>query len=208
MSRAHYLSTVEYFRLDQAARIVRDAFGFGFGVYLVGSCLRRPDYRDVDVRCLIGDADFDRLFPDAKLESTWRHPTFALVCAAISSHLAQTTGLPIDFQIQPVSEANRLYGSTEHPRSHLGILTREVGAMPLMAAQHDLAIADLIASAKSTAAGEAPPLPPPLPTNYGATKEQRQGLLARLTQPGSAMVPDHQPTNEALNTDTKEREQR
>lgn len=118
--RANYLGTVAFYRLDRAAVSVLQAFDFSYGVFLVGSALRRPDFRDVDVRCIVADEDFERLFQGAP-GASWRHPLWALTCSSISMHLARTTDLPIDFQVQPATEANRDYGGAEHGRCALGL---------------------------------------------------------------------------------------
>lgn len=106
-ARALYLSPPDLYRLDTACIPLREAFDTP---YLVGSVLRRRDFRDVDVRLLLDDADFDGQFPDAG--------RLRVVNAAISVMLREATGLPVDFQFQRRTEAN-----TEHPgsRSALGI---------------------------------------------------------------------------------------
>lgn len=95
MSRANYLTVAEHYELMQACRDVVEAFD---DVFLVGSALLRPSYRDVDVRAMLDDEDFDRSFGDARRR--------ALVNVAISRLLSARTGLPIDFQIQRRSDAN------------------------------------------------------------------------------------------------------
>lgn len=126
MRRAHYIGAPEFFRLDQACRIVCDAFDFGYGVFLVGSSLRTREYRDVDLRCIISDEDFERLFPGAG-EASWRHPLWSLMCSSISLQLSQASGLPIDFQIQSMTEANRDYPSPEHKRNAMGVFLTKGG---------------------------------------------------------------------------------
>lgn len=59
--RASYLGVPEAFQLDQACLVLTDAFGPH--VYQVGSSLQRRDYRDVDVRVILPDDEFDRMFP-------------------------------------------------------------------------------------------------------------------------------------------------
>ncbi len=103
---AHYLGAPEFHRLNQACRPLVEAFGFG--VYLVGSSLVRPDYRDVDIRAILPDDEFDRLFPvggdNYTISSFW-----SLVCSSVSLQIAQATGLKIDFQVQRMSDANAKY---------------------------------------------------------------------------------------------------
>ena len=104
--RATYLSPPDLYRLDAACVPLREAFGTP---YLVGSVLRRRDFRDVDVRLLLQDDDFDRQFPSsARLK---------VLNAAVSALLRDATGLPVDFQFQRQAEANALHGG---PRSALG----------------------------------------------------------------------------------------
>ncbi|MEV7389594.1 hypothetical protein [Streptomyces sp. NPDC091215] len=82
---------------------------FGEYAYLVGSAAVGKTWRDVDVRLMLADDDFDQLFPDhvnpGRCDGRW-----SLLCAAISELGQQRTGLPIDFQIQRTTEANDLYG--------------------------------------------------------------------------------------------------
>ncbi|MBD3784579.1 MAG: hypothetical protein IE926_16790, partial [Micrococcales bacterium] len=48
-------------RLDLACSPIRRAFP-SYGPVLVGSVNQRADYRDVDVRVILADKDFDRMF--------------------------------------------------------------------------------------------------------------------------------------------------
>lgn len=96
--------------LDAFAREVEQAFGHL--PYLVGSAARGKTWRDVDVRLMLPDDEFDALFPQfqihpapGRLDNRW-----ALLCAAISELGRARTGLPIDFQIQRTSDANERYG--------------------------------------------------------------------------------------------------
>lgn len=102
--RVSWLSVPEMFSLNVAtAAIVR---AFGWRVFLVGSALERRDYRDVDVRCILPDEEFAKLCaePDA-----WNDERLALLNAALSEWLSSRTGLPIDFQFQPRTEANEKF---------------------------------------------------------------------------------------------------
>lgn len=123
MIRAHYIGAPQFFLLNQACRMVEEAFAFGYGTFLVGSSLVRRDYRDVDVRTIVSDEDFARLFPGCG-DAAWRHPTWSLVCSAIAAYLSSASGLPVDFQIQSMTEANRDYGGPEHKRNALGLFYR------------------------------------------------------------------------------------
>jgi phage gp37-like protein len=77
----------------------------GYGVFLVGSVLDRPDFRDVDVRCILADEEFAAL------------PIPFTLNACISEWMRQRTGLPIDFQFQSQTDANTNH---DHKRSALG----------------------------------------------------------------------------------------
>lgn len=108
--RANYLPVPHVFNLNQACMVLAQAFEYG--VYLVGSCLRKRDYRDVDVRAILSDDEYDRLFPGIVIEQ--HHPLWSVMCASISLYLEKATGLPIDFQIQKQSVANAKYPGERH----------------------------------------------------------------------------------------------
>ena len=114
--RANFLGAPEALHLNVVCATLVEAFGYN--IYLVGSCLNRRDYRDVDIRCIMSDEDYDRVFPNAtknqQLNAFW-----CLTCAAISEWMAKRTGLPIDFQIQKMTDANTDY--PKQPRSALGL---------------------------------------------------------------------------------------
>jgi len=123
-----YIGAPACFALEEALRHVAEAFGafgadddvFG-GIYIVGSVLQRPDWRDVDVRFIMGDEAFARLFPNAG--DYWEHDArWLLLTVAISERLARQTGLPIDFQFQPQSHANKHHRG---PRSAVGMRIKE-----------------------------------------------------------------------------------
>ena len=105
--------------LDQASIIIARAFGCV--PYLVGSSLHTRDYRDVDVRVMVDDEQYERLFPGITTGAVGRgtcHPMWSLLNSAISAQLAAMTGLPIDFQVQRTDDANARY---KGPRVPLGI---------------------------------------------------------------------------------------
>lgn len=97
-----------------------DAFGreilaaFGHRPYLVGSATKGKDWRDVDIRLMLPDEEFEAMFPmhsrPDRLDGRW-----ALMCAAISELGRQRTGLPVDFQIQSMSRANERYDGIRVP---------------------------------------------------------------------------------------------
>ena len=109
--KAIYVGAPACFALELAVRQLNEAFGHNdsYGTYLVGSALERPDWRDIDVRMIMSDDGFRRLFPDAGpiAEGRWEFdPRWLIMTTAISAWLAKQSGLPIDFQFQPQSHAN------------------------------------------------------------------------------------------------------
>lgn len=128
-ARAHRLLPADQFNLNRACQAIVDAFGWN--VYHVGSSLRSltdgGPWRDVDVRCMLDDDEFDRMFPDAaSAGNDWpRDARLGLMNVAISEWLSARTGLPVDFQFQRTTQANELFGRPDHQRSALGIFLRE-----------------------------------------------------------------------------------
>lgn len=121
-ARAHRLLPSDQFNLNRACQAIVDAFGWH--VFHVGSSLRAlaegTPWRDVDVRCMLDDEEFDRMFPSA-WPSAYDEPTswrLALMNTALSEWLAARTGLPIDFQFQRLTQANAKFPGG---RSALGI---------------------------------------------------------------------------------------
>ncbi len=111
--RACHLSTLELHELDEACWPFLEAFGEH--PYLVGSAMLRPDFRDVDVRLILPDEEFDALFADRK--GLW-----ALLSRLGATYFRAKTGLPVDFQVQRQSEANERFGDLgAMPRNPLGV---------------------------------------------------------------------------------------
>ena len=108
------------FALEQACKHLAEAFDDPVehvGVYVVGSCLERADWRDIDVRMIMSDKAFCRLFPNALLGhgAAWEFdPRWTLMTVAISNWLRAQTGLPVDFQFQPMSFANEKHKKRRH----------------------------------------------------------------------------------------------
>lgn len=109
-----YVGAPAIFALTQACQQINDAFG-DYGCYLVGSALERPDYRDVDVRFIMDDKEFDVLFPDATEQGWEFDPRWLLLTVSISAWLRTMTGLPVDFQIQRQSHANKQHKGARQP---------------------------------------------------------------------------------------------
>lgn len=114
----HYLTTTDYFKLDVACIPLQQAFGAQGGVYLVGSVLRKSDWRDVDIRAILDDAEFDRLFPQT--DRLGENAQWKIICVSMSHYLSGVTGLPIDFQIQRQTQANEEYPK-DHQRDAIGL---------------------------------------------------------------------------------------
>lgn len=106
MKRANWIGAPQVFRLNQACRVLVDAFGHNN--YLVGSSLSKREFRDVDIRTILDDEDFQKMFPG--IGPTRQHDArWSLFCSAISQWLSSQTELSIDYQIQSRTEANNLY---------------------------------------------------------------------------------------------------
>jgi hypothetical protein len=97
------------FALELACQHINSAFSDSFGCYVVGSALERPDWRDVDVVCILGDDEFKKLFPDvARVDyCTWEHdPRWLLLTISLSKYLSDQAAVPVDFKFQPQTWAN------------------------------------------------------------------------------------------------------
>lgn len=91
---------------------------FGHPPYLVGSALDGKNWRDIDVRLILPDDEWDAMgLGDPR--GTHRTPKWVSLVMAFAALGRQMTGLPIDFQIQRASEANAEF---EKPRSALGMV--------------------------------------------------------------------------------------
>lgn len=97
--RGGFLTTLELHELDEACAPIVEGLG---RPYLVGSTLKKPTHRDVDVRLILADDEYDGLF-------STRPQLWGLLSRVIATYLRVRTGLPIDFQIQRQTEANAKY---------------------------------------------------------------------------------------------------
>jgi hypothetical protein len=108
----NYIGAPKAFELEMACQVVVDAFD-SLGCFLVGSATERADWRDVDLRMMFKDEDFAKLFPDAG--EHWEHDSrWLLMTAAISDWLSKRSGLPVDFQFQPMTWANKKFDKIRH----------------------------------------------------------------------------------------------
>lgn len=116
--KVNHVGAPAVFALERECQYLRRAFGT-FGPYLVGSCLARADWRDIDVRYVLEDASFAALFPDA--DEHWEFdPRWITLTTSISLHLSRATGLPVDFQFQPQRWSQKKYA--EQRREPLGLI--------------------------------------------------------------------------------------
>jgi hypothetical protein len=101
-------------RLDLACKHISEVFGGFNGPYLVGSVQERTagPGSDVDLRLILDDEVYDSLMagvPDG----------FAtLLDFALAAYVRELTGLPIDFQVQRMTEANAKHAGKQ--RNPLG----------------------------------------------------------------------------------------
>lgn len=91
-------------------RMVNDAFGSY--PYLVGSASRGKQWRDIDVRLILDDEKYEELFGmvDHPYQRTKKLNSLTMAFCELGRKL---TGLPIDFQIQKQSIANRAFPHQE-----------------------------------------------------------------------------------------------
>ena len=125
--RSIYLSVSQLYNLRRACRPIWESYG---NVFLVGSVLKRPNFRDVDIRCMIEDEVYYAMFPQSKGVrdskgggNEFLHPRLLLLNVSISSWLASVMAskLEIDFQFQRMSHANDVYGADHHTRVPIGL---------------------------------------------------------------------------------------
>src|SRR5436190_14742239 len=91
---------------------------FGHPPCLVGSVLQTTDWRDVDVRVILPDEEYEEMGLGEPAENQQRfNGKWVSLCLAYSALGKQMTGLPIDFQIQQRTFAN---ANHQGGRSSLG----------------------------------------------------------------------------------------
>lgn len=94
---------------------------YGRPVYLVGSALQLQDPRDVDVRCIITDKEFEARFgrvEDWVKASWWPSKNdgslrYAMEIGDLSREASLVLSKNIDFQVQPPAEARRHLGGAD-----------------------------------------------------------------------------------------------
>ena len=107
--RATYLLVSQMHDLEHACRLLTAAFGQN--TYQVGSSIQRADYRDVDLRCIMDDEEYDAFIAGNKHRLNFLN-------ACISRWIAEKTGLPVDFQFQRRTEANAEYSQRAGHHRH------------------------------------------------------------------------------------------
>lgn len=105
----HYLTIEQHYNLDMVCSLVRKSLPDNYGLFLVGSVLTKPDWRDVDIRCIMPNETFAQLFPKSKEPVLCSFQS--LLHNSISCWIRNTTQLPIDFQIQSMKYANSEFPS-------------------------------------------------------------------------------------------------
>ena len=96
-----------YMKLDAFARELRHIFPECTGVFLVGSALYSKQWRDIDIRVMLPDAEYEREFgPYPEHQPQYSSPRWNALCCALSCWGSEMTGLPIDCQIQDTTRAN------------------------------------------------------------------------------------------------------
>lgn len=99
--RASYLTTAQFHRLNNECLPIARAFRGR--TYLVGSSSERADFRDVDVRVILDDDEFDRRFGGNLF-------LWSLLCHSVSEVLTRAMEMQVDFQIQRRTEASENFG--------------------------------------------------------------------------------------------------
>jgi hypothetical protein len=82
---------------------------FGAFPYHVGSSVNNKVWRDVDVRLILPDEEYENLFGSFNEHTEFLNLKWQSLCLAFSSLGKEMTGLPIDFQIQQMTFANEKY---------------------------------------------------------------------------------------------------
>ncbi len=104
----------QMFLLDLACQPLHEWRGVA-GVFLVGTTMQPRDGRsprDVDVRMILTDRAYDRLAKAIRPEG------IAFLGIAVGQYLAALSSLPVDFQIQRMTEATATHTG---PRNPLGL---------------------------------------------------------------------------------------
>ena len=82
---------------------------FGATAYHVGSSTKSKTWRDVDVRMLLDDKQWEEIIGCSPSNAFQINVRWECLTLAISLWGEKVTGLPIDFQFQPIEWANKKY---------------------------------------------------------------------------------------------------
>jgi hypothetical protein len=110
--------------IGMPAALYLDEFGnqiwnaFDKPAYLVGSALYSKIWRDVDIRLILDDEEYEKMELGNPQHSQHDNGKWVALCMAFSSLGKQMTGLPIDFQIQQQTQANKEF---KGHRSAIGV---------------------------------------------------------------------------------------
>lgn len=108
---ASYVGMPASMHLDMFGRVVK--WAFGTMPFLVGSATyKKLNWRDVDVRLILDDETFEKL-DIGKPGDDASNAKWMSLCMAYSALGKEMTGLPIDFQIQQRTWANKKYDRTK-----------------------------------------------------------------------------------------------
>lgn len=116
--RFSYLTVVEEYRLNWACAQLWNIDDKWLGTYHVGSSTERRDFRDVDLRTILRDEDYDAI----------PKPMRRLLQMSVSQLLTVQSGLPIDWELQPMREAN--------VPEHEGKVRNAMGLLPVIRIQN------------------------------------------------------------------------
>lgn len=101
---------------DQRLQMFNDLIFAAWGEigYQVGSSLKGKDWRDVDIRVMLSKDEYARHFGDV-WQNGMRHqnPRWRAEMQAWTTLGREITGLPIDFQVERLSEANAVWPNEE-----------------------------------------------------------------------------------------------
>lgn len=101
-----------FLKLNQFGRVCSEAFGTT--AYLVGSATQtKTEWRDVDVRVILTDDEFERQI-GAHTNPKCMNLRWNALCLAFAELGQRMTGLPIDFQIDQMTDANERYDGPRH----------------------------------------------------------------------------------------------
>ena len=104
--------------LDQFGELVEAAWGETG--YLVGSSQTSATWRDVDIRVMLSNEEYERrLGPQWRTGKRHQLLSYRAEMLAWSTLGQKMTGLPIDFQVERLSEADALWPTG--PRTPIGM---------------------------------------------------------------------------------------